>query len=182
MADEPTTTTTNTPGTGEDVEGLKKALASEREARKQAEKEAKAATKRADDVEERLTKLEEDGKSDSEKAIASARKEAADEARAEERSKWTERFVSAEVKAVAAKKLADPDDIRLLDLSEFTVGDDGAIQGDIGAAVDKLIESKPHLAATPKGTRLGIDAGPQGGVAGESADEIFGRSILEQVK
>ena len=178
MADD----TTTAPATGEDVEGLKKALASEREARKQAEKDAKAATKRADDVEARLTKLEADGKSESEKAIEAARKEAAEEARASERQKWTEKFVSAEVRAAAAQKLADPDDARLLDLGEFEVAEDGSIKGDIAGAVDRLLESKPHLAAKPIGTRQGIDQGVQGGTAGESVDELFGRSITEQIK
>lgn len=175
---EPTATPS---GTEEDVTGLKNALAQEREARKQADKEAKAATKSLEEVQARLAKLEEDGKSESEKAIATARKEAADEARTDERGKWSRKFVSAEVKAAAAQKLADPDDVRLLDLDEFTVGEDGSIQGDINAAVDKLIESKPHLAAK-KGTRQGIDAGVQGGAPGESIDELFGRSITEQVK
>lgn len=181
MGDETTATTTATSGTGEDVEGLKKALATERDARKQAEKEAKAATKTLEEVQGRLAKLEEDGKSDTEKAITAARKEAADEARSAEREKWTQKFVSAEVRAAAAQKLADPDDARLLDLSDFTVAEDGTIQGDINAAVDKLIESKPHLAAKPVGTRQGIDQGAQGGVAGESVDQLFGRTIVESV-
>jgi hypothetical protein len=181
MADDITTTTTTQPGTGEDVAGLKNALAQEREARKQAEKEAKAATKTLDEVQGRLAKLEADGKSDQEKAIETARKEAAEEARTDERSKWAQKFVRSEAKAAAAKKLADPDDIRLLDLDEFTVGEDGTIQGDISAAVDKLIESKPHLAARA-GTRQPIDAGPQGGTPGESVDALFGRAITEQIR
>lgn len=176
-----TATTTATPGTGEDVAGLKNALAQEREARKQADKDLKAANSTLTEVQGRLAKLESDSQSESEKAIEKARKEAADEARTDERGKWAQKFVRAEVKAAAASKLADPDDIRLLDLDEFKVAEDGTIQGDISAAVDKLIESKPHLAARA-GTRQSIDAGPQGGNAGESIDELFGRSITDQVK
>lgn len=180
MPDDTTGTITTTLETGEDVAGLKKALATERDARKQAEKEAKAAGKRADDLETRLTKLESDGKSDQEKAIELARKEAATEAANERDKFWSQKFVRAEVKASAAHKLADPDDIRLLDLDEFEVDEDGSIKGDINAAIDKLIESKPHLAAK-KGTRQSIDAGPQGGVAGESVDELFGRTVAEKL-
>lgn len=177
MSDDNNTST----GTEEDVTGLKNALAQERELRKTAEKEAKATAKTLEEVQGRLSKIEEDGKSESEKAIAAARKEAAEEARKDEREKWTQRFVSAEVRAAAAQKLADPDDARLLDLSEFSVNEDGSIQGDIGAAVDRLIESKPHLAAKTPGTRQAIDQGVQGGVAGESPDELFGRTIVESV-
>lgn len=169
------------PETGaEDVSGLKSALAAEREARSKAEKEAKAATKTLDEVQTRLAKLESDGKSESEKATEKASKEAAAEAKVERDKFWSQKFVRAEVKAAAAQKLADPDDIRLLDLDEFTVNEDGSIQGDINAAVDKLIESKPHLAAG-KGTRQTIDQGAQGGAAGESIDAAFGRAITDAI-
>jgi hypothetical protein len=179
MADDSTTTTT-TPGTGEDVEGLKKALATERDARKQADKEAKAATKTLEEVQGRLAKLESDGKSETEKAIEKARNEASEEARKDERDKWASKFVQSEVKAAAAQKLADPDDARLLDLSDFQVAEDGSIQGDINAAVDKLLESKPHLAAR-RGTRQSVDAGPQGGTPSDSVDALFGKSITDSL-
>lgn len=175
-----TTTTTNASGTGEDVEGLKKALATEREARKQADKEAKAATKNLEEVQGRLAKLETDSKSDQEKAIEAARREAADEARSEERSKWQGVVLDAQVKAKAATKLADPDYARLLDLSGIEVDEDGSIKGDLDAAIDTLLKEKPAL-ALKGGTRQGIDAGPQGTTAGESVDEMFGRAIVESV-
>lgn len=171
-------TPTPTPETGEDVTALKNALAQERDARKQAEKDAKAAKERADGVEARLAKLESDGKSESEKATEKARNEAKTEATKERDEFWSSKFIRAEVKAVAAQKLADPDDARLLDLDGFGVNEDGTIKGDIGAAVDKLIESKPHLAAK-KATRQTIDAGPQGGAAGDSVDEVFGRAMTD---
>ena len=178
MADE--NTTSGTEGT-EDLTGLKSALATEREARKQAEKNEKAGNARAESAEQKLAKLESDGTSEAEKAIAKARKEGSDEARTERDKFWSQKFVRAEVKAAAAQKLADPDDIRLLDLDEFTVNEDGSIKGDINAAVDKLIESKPHLAAG-KGTRQEIDQGAQGGAAGESIDAAFGKAITDAVK
>lgn len=181
MADDPTNN--NDPKDPskdpDDVAGLKSALARERDARRQAEKEAKSTKKTLDEVQGRLSKLEEDGKSETEKAISQARKEAAEEARVDERSKWQKAVVSAQAKATAAGRLADPDDVRLLDLSEFEVDDTGAIKGDIGAAIDSLVKSKPHLAAK-KGTRQPVDQGPQGGAPdGESVDELFGRTIAE---
>ena len=175
MADQDTTTTT-TPGTGEDVAGLKKALADERAARKEAEKNAKAATKTLEEVQGRLTKLESDGKSETEKAIETARKEAADAARSEEREKWQQVVLNARVEAKAATKLADPDFARLLDLSGIEVEEDGSIKGDLDGAIEALIKEKPALALKP-GTRTSIDAGPQGTTAGESVDELFGRAI-----
>ena len=42
-----------------------------------------------------------------EKAIAAARKEAAEEARVDERSKWQSRFLTEKVKATAAKTVAE---------------------------------------------------------------------------
>lgn len=176
MADDPKPT--GAEPTPEDVTGLKNALATERDARKTAEKEAKANAKQLEELQGRLSKLEEDGKSETEKAIEAARKETETKAREDERSKWARKIVQAEVKAVAAQKLADPDDARLLDLDEFEIDDAGSIKGDINAAVDKLLESKPHLAAK-KGTRQSIDAGPQGDTAGDSADEVFGRAMQE---
>jgi hypothetical protein len=186
MADNNITSTTTSGGTGtvtatEDVAGLKNALAQEREARKQAEKEAKAAAKTLEEVQGRLAKLEEDGKSETEKAIETARKEAAEEARSEERSKWQKVVLDARVEAKAAAKLADPDYARLLDLSGIEVDEDGSIKGDLDAAIDSLIKEKPALALRP-GTRTPIDQGPQGGLAGESIEELFGRAITEQVK
>lgn len=128
-------------------EAGKKALAQERQARKEAEKAAKAAEKERDDIKSRLEKLEADAMSEQEKAIEKARKEAADEARQQERERFSTLLVEKEAKVVAATKLADADDIRLLDLSSFKVNDDGSIEGDVSKAVDDLLESKPHLAA-----------------------------------
>lgn len=146
MSDEPTPKPDDVPSDLGDAG--KKALAEERKARKTAEDAARAAEAKAEELEQRLGKLEADAMSDQEKAIEKARKEAASEAQAERDQYWSSKFVQAEAKAVAAKKLADADDIRLLDLSNFKVKDDGSIDGDISKAVDDLLEAKPHLAAT----------------------------------
>ena len=149
-------------------EAGKKALAKERQARKDADKAAKAAEKERDDLKARLEKLEADAMSDQEKAIEKARKEAADEVRQEERERFSSLLVKQEAKVVAATKLADVDDIRLLDLSSFKVKDDGSIEGDISKAVDDLIEAKPHLAA--KGTTKPTGSADQGARSGKTTD------------
>ncbi|WP_211358991.1 hypothetical protein [Nesterenkonia populi] len=71
------------------------------------------------------------------------------EAEAEALQKANERIRQAEVRAAAAGKLNDPTDaLRLLDLSSFEVGDDGAVDGDaIQSAIADLITQKPYLAA-----------------------------------
>lgn len=154
MAEENATTTSETEGTEAEGkgQGSKEAvladLARERDKRQEQEKAARAAEKERDELKVRLEKLEADAMSDQEKAIEKARKEAASEARVERDQYWSSKFVQAEAKAVAAKKLADADDIRLLDLSTFKVKEDGSIDGDISKAVDNLLEAKPHLAAT----------------------------------
>lgn len=60
-----------------------------------------------------------------------------------------ERILKAEVRAAAAAKLADPQDaLRFLDLSEFEVDSEGAVDGAvIAAAIEDLIKTKPYLAA-----------------------------------
>lgn len=59
------------------------------------------------------------------------------------------RILRSEVKAAAAGKLADPGDaLRLLDIDQFEVGDDGEIDEDeIADAIDDLLKKKPYLAA-----------------------------------
>ncbi len=141
----------NTPGTGdngnEDVSGLKNALAEERKARKAAERDVKEARDALSDVQGRLDKLETDGKSEQERAIESARKEAAEEARKDERSKWAGTLRAAKAEVLAAGKLANPKlATRLIDLSEIEVNEDGAVdEGAISKAIDSLLESDPYL-------------------------------------
>lgn len=153
-------------------------LAKERDARQKAEKELKSATKTLTEVQGRLAKLEADGKSESEKAIETARKEAADQARSEEQAKWKLVVLDAKVAAKATQKLADPDFARLIDLDGIEVAEDGSIKGDLDGAIDRLLKEKPALAATA-GTRASIDQGAQGGPSGESAEESFGRQLAK---
>jgi hypothetical protein len=64
-------------------------------------------------------------------------------------AKANTRILSAEVRALAAGKLADPKDaLKFLDLSAFEVGDDGEVDtAAITAAIEDLVASKSYLAA-----------------------------------
>lgn len=137
-----------------------KAIREERNARKAAEKAAKAA-------QAELEKIREANQSEQEKAIAAAKAEG----RTEALSTANERLLKAEVKAAAAGKLADPDDaVRMLDLDDFDVADDGSVDTKaIKSAIDSLVKDKPYLAA---GTKPG--ALPGGGAKpseGQSMDD-----------
>lgn len=121
-------------------DGLRADLVAERRQRHAAEKE--------------LEQLRAQHMTESDKAIAAAkadgRKEALEVA--------NDRLLRAEVKAAAGGKLADPGDAtRMLDLSEFSVDDDGSVDTKaLSKAIDDLIKDKPYLAA----------ARPQGGFDG----------------
>jgi hypothetical protein len=142
----------------------KKALAAERATAKAAEKRAKAA-------EAELERVRLENASAEEKAIAAARAEGRTEALATANV----RLVRAEVKAAAGGVLQDPEDaVRLLDLAEFGVDDDGEVDTKaITAAVRRLAESKPYLAVGAKPTAL-----PGGGATpsqGFSMDDLIRR-------
>ncbi|MFD5297214.1 hypothetical protein ACFWJU_18645 [Streptomyces mutabilis] len=64
-------------------------------------------------------------------------------------AKANQRILKAEVRAAAAGKLADPRDaLRLLDLDQFEVSDDGEVDADeIADAIEDLVKAKPYLAA-----------------------------------
>lgn len=64
-------------------------------------------------------------------------------------AKANSRIIKAEIRAAAAKKLADPRDaLRFLDLEQFDVDDDGEVDAEeIVDAIEQLIKDKPYLAA-----------------------------------
>lgn len=99
-----------------------------------------------------------------EQAIEAARAEA----RSEATQKANQRILKADLRAAATGKLADPTDAALyLDLSEFTVSDDGDTDSDaLADAIDELIARKPHLAAAKQNR---FDGAADQGVKGRDA-------------
>lgn len=157
----------------------KKALTEERKAKADAERKAKAAEKRATELEKKLQEREDADKSDSEKALEKARKEAAEEATKAATAKTNHRILAAEIKAAAGGKLSDPADaVRLLDLDDFTVSDDGEVDDKaITAAIDQLLKDKPYLAGKASGKPTGSADGG-GKPSGDSTDVTPGTGRL----
>lgn len=158
----PTDTTTDsggdeqqsqTPDQGKDdkpdVSGLQSALEKERALRKAAEKAVKEGEKHRARVEE----LEAANQSETEKAVAAARKEGAVEARKASDA----RLVRAEARALAAEaQFRDPARVvRLLDgLDDVTVGEDGGVDTDaIRRQLSELSEEAPYLVAPDESPR-----------------------------
>jgi hypothetical protein len=175
-----------TPATGEQqAEDLgdagKKALDEERKARKSAEKAAKAFEKQLAEMRGEFEQVRSGAMSEQEKAIDKARKEAAAEARKEVLGEANKRFVRAEIKAAAAGKLADPDDaLRLLDLDDYEVDNDGNVNRQaIDKAISSLLETKPYLAA--RGSQPGnVPGGPQSPIS-QNGDADFNQQIRDTV-
>lgn len=135
-----------------------KALAAEKEKRKKAAAELREAKAEL----ERLR----NGDDKAAAAAAEAEKAAIKKANA--------RILRSEVKAAAAGKLADPTDaLRLLDLDQFEVGDDGEVdEAEIADAIAGLLKSKPYLAANGRPRFQGdVDQGARKKVKPASLDE-----------
>ena len=74
------------------------------------------------------------------------------------------RILSAELRAAAKGKLADPTDAALyINLDEFDVSDDGEVDSDaLASAIDDLIARKSHLAADSRRFDGAADQGAKG--------------------
>lgn len=129
------TSATDTPaGDGQLGDGGKKALDSERTARKDAEK-------RARELEKKVQAFEDANKSELEQAAGRAEQ-------AEQRAQaLIDRTVTAEIRAAAAATFNDPEDATaFLDRASY-VGDDGDIDtAQIKTDLADLLKRKPHLA------------------------------------
>lgn len=127
----------------------KKALQSMKAREKQARAKARELEQELEQLRQQLADKD---KSPDEQAVEAARREAAAEAAA----KANERILRSEIKAAAAGKLRDPADaLRLLDLSEFEVGDDGEVDPEqIEYAISDLLKVKPYLAAQSGSTQF----------------------------
>ncbi|WP_062077695.1 hypothetical protein [Demequina globuliformis] len=148
----------------------KKAIQAEREARKAAEKAAREAK-------ERIAALE--AKEQGREAEHAAELEAA-KVRDEALAKANQRIVSAELRAAATGKLADPmDALAFIDPTDFEVSDDGEIDSAaVSAAIADLIERKPHLAARGGKTEVLPDTSQGATSAGKtSTAEMFAAAL-----
>ena len=117
----------------------KKALEAERKARREAEKQLR-------EFRDRITAMEEaQNKTDEERAQLEKQREIERAAL----DKANDRILSAELRAAATGRLADPTDaLTFIDRTEFVVGDDGSVDADaIADAVADLVSKKPYLAA-----------------------------------
>ena len=123
--------------------------------------EAYAKADKVDELEKQIAALQ--GK---EAEYEAARKEQAvkDEALAAA----NQRILKAEVRAAASGKLADPADaLRYLDLSKFTVTDDGSVDSQaIANSIGELLEQKPYLGKAeqaPSGANITPPSGTRDG-------------------
>lgn len=133
------------------------------------------------DAVKRLAEIEEASKSEQEKAVTAAKAEADKAARAEVTERYQRRIVTAEVKAAAGGKLADPADaVRLLDLAQFDLDENDEVDGKaVAKAIDDLLKAKPYLAA--KQSKAGGDAG-QGPREEAEASTGFGPTRLRAAR
>ena len=149
-----------------------KALQAERTARKAAEKQIA-------DLAAQLDAIRAEQMTDQEKALAAARVEAAEAAKAETAATYERRLLEATVKAQAAGRFRDPADaLRYLDTTDLPRGDDGVLdEAAIGVALDAVLTERPYLAAAADKWPDG-DQGPQG----SEVARTFSRAQLRDVE
>lgn len=152
-----------TPGpTTADIEKLTRALTAERERSKALDKSAReGAAARAE-----LDRIAAANQTETEKAVAAARKEGA----AEVMEQANRRLIASEARALAAQaRFRDAGDaVRFLDLDQVTVSDGGDVDtAAIGRQLDQLAKDKPYLLADqtppiPTPVQVGIGVGGGG--------------------
>lgn len=144
----------------------KRALDAERAARASAEKSARDAETERKKLADKLAEFENANKSENEKAIENARKEADEAARAEVSGKFEQRLLESNVLVRAAGKLADPHDaVQLIDLDvlKSEAGEGNEVEDKaIDAAIAALVKAKPYLATDAKSGAGSPDGGPRG--------------------
>lgn len=111
-------------------------------------KELRAAAKERDELRARLEEYEASSKTETQRQLEQAVKEAEERVRSEMSTTVNSRLIKAEIRAAASGTLADPEDaVRFIDFTEFEVGDDGTVDGKaIRSAIDDLVKQKPYLA------------------------------------
>lgn len=173
-----TPATATAAGTNDAVSDNDKALGPEGEKALAAFKSrARTAEQEAKELRERLEKLEESNKSDTDKALDKARKDARKEAEAEfQKERRSDRLGVAVAKH--ARELADVDDVVLNlergDTSDL-FDDDHKVKPDaLKQRLDELLKAKPHLKATGVGKPAGdADGGKGEGGEGRSFNDVI---------
>lgn len=98
--------------------------------------------------------------------------------------KANRRIASAELRAAATGKLADPADVlAFIDPKSIEVNDDGEVDAEaVAAAIETLISKKPHLAAQGKRFQGSGDGGarPSTPKRAASIEEAIAAKIAEQ--
>lgn len=171
------TQTESTTETGDESalgDAGKRALDAMKQRVKDAETARKAEKARADALEAAAALRD---KPAEEQAIETAKAEA----RTEALKAANDRILRSELRAAATGKLADPTDAALyINLSDFTVTDDGEVDSDaLNEAISELIEKKPHLAA-PKANRFDGNA-DQGAKGKEAGPQQLGQADLDRM-
>lgn len=157
--------TSDTPPEGDEAAAWKaRARKWEMLAKKGENAKARKAAEEVERLQKALAEHEEASKSEQEKALDRARKEAAEAATAEVANTYRAKIKTAEIRAQAAGRFADPSDaVALAKIDDDELFDSaGEINTDaIKTALDALIESKPHLAARQGGGHVqgDVDAG-----------------------
>lgn len=131
----PTDPTPSGPADDPDA-GAKRALEAERTARRDADK-------RARQLETELAQLKTAQLSDNERAIA----EATQKATTETETKWRDRLIGAEVRALAATRVVDPELVStLIDRKKLVWDGDELDSAVIAAEIDRVLAQRPYLA------------------------------------
>lgn len=180
MSDENTTTTTEEPERQEAPEAggetpTPDEIAKWKHFSRENEKAAKAAQRELEETRKRLAELEEAQKSDQEKALDAAAKEAEARVREEYEAKMRAAELQSAVLKTAAGRLADPDDaLRFLDTSDLDPADPDAV----ASRINTLLEEKPYLGVGA------VKRGPEfeQGSQGEQEPDIAAMSPAEYRK
>ena len=149
------------------------------------EREAKAERKRREELEARLAQIDDENKTEQEKAIEKAREEAASEVKKAAAEELRAERLNAAIAREAAKDFADVDDaIRLLDADDDELfDDDGKVQTDaLKTALDDLLERKPHLKADAGRPGGGGADGGKGGSGSPSLEEMSTEDHLKAIQ
>ena len=142
----------------------KRALDAERAARAAADRTAAAAVAAQKELEAKLATFEDANKTETERAIETARKEAADATRTEVTTAFEQQLLESQVLVRAAGKLADPTDATsLITLADLAKNEAGKVEDKtIDAAIADLVKNKPYLANGAKPGPGSPDGGPRG--------------------